>query len=349
MTAALFLSDTLTAYHGGSGGWTTAPSIFTRKGGLKAAAGEILGSLSEPGEVVACLPAAATSCQVFRVRAKVGRQVTQSDLSNALEAAVSKAGGKGQAVIAAEPCRTFLDGEEVGAEPIGKPAQQLELEVAVFLSPLPFLTAIERAAVEAELEIVGVIAIEEATAASFKAQQPAPETLILVDRWHAKLMRFAGSMPAASGLSPVGSGHINSDLAVTFNLADEDAEKRALQMVLGRGQPEDSEMSEVALARLEELISRLVKAAEGTGEDLSQAMLVGLPISPPVEKLFGEHGIRVTAPGLVLDKTDPPILALAHGVERLGSGEVPRSAATALQLDAPSEGGGIIEWIRRNF
>ena len=349
MTGTLFLTDTLTAFQSGGGGWQTGPSIYTRKGTLKSAAGEILGAVSEPGGVVACLPPVGTSSQLFRVRAPVGRVVTQNDVSGVLQAALERAGGPGQAVLSAEPTRSFVDGSPLQGSPVGVPAQNLEVEVTVFLSPLPFLSALEKAGAEAGLKIQGVMALEESTAASFHDESGVPAHLFLVDRWHAKAMSFSEDTAGPSALSVVGSGHITADLAVTFKLSDDEAEKQALRIILGRSTADDEEIAHVALARLEELAARLVSAVETIGEKPPQATLVGLPMSPVVERVFAEHGVEVVAPGQGLRRKDPPILALADGTENLASGAASRSAVTALQLDAPSKPKGILDWIRRNF
>ncbi|NNU15042.1 hypothetical protein HK107_01725 [Parvularcula sp. ZS-1/3] len=349
MTAILFLTDQLTAYQTADGSWNRGGSIFGRKGKLKPAAGEILGLISEPGDVVACLPACGTTCQTLRVGASIGRQLTQNDLSAALEAALAKAGRESTAVVSAELSRTEIDGEPMAESPIGQAAGRFEADVTSFLSPLAFLADLERAAAEASLKLTGVMAMEEAAAASLNHQVQDGRTLIVVDRWHTKLIGFSGEHVSASAVVPVGYGHIAGDLAVTFGLDEAKAEEQGLQMVLGRVPPGEEKTSEVALARLEEIASFATEAGKRAGIALDEVSLLGLPVAPPVETAFKKTGTIVRTPGLALDRTDPAIMALSKGAALLSAGTVTRTAATALQLSAPKSKGGVINWLRENF
>ncbi|GGY41575.1 cell division protein FtsA [Parvularcula lutaonensis] len=349
MTGTLFLSDALTAYDGGGGAWPTAPSLFGRKGTLKASAGEILRDFDAEGPVVACLPLSATSCQTLRVQSTVGRQVTQNDISDALEAALGRAGAEGRAVVSAEPSRILLDGEEAKGSAVGKAAQSLEVEVTAFLSPLSLLAQLERVTKEAGMTLAGVLPLEEAAAASLRLANEVSLPVILVDRWHTKIIAFRDEAPSRSSVFRVGAGHIEADLAVTFGIPDDEAAKLARQMVLGRVQQGREEASLVAVARLEELAQRTATIAKAAGIDASRVILLGLPIAPPVEEAFHAQGIAVQGPGLALEKTDPAILAFAKGASMLAAGAIPRTAATALHLSKPREKSGVLAWLRRNF
>ncbi|MEE4209518.1 MAG: hypothetical protein V2I43_09655, partial [Parvularcula sp.] len=97
MSQALFLSETISARLGGER--MTAPGIFGRKGRFKPTAAEAIGALMEEGEATVCLPSFATQCRTLSVKARIGRQVTQNDLADAIQAALSRAGEPSMAVI----------------------------------------------------------------------------------------------------------------------------------------------------------------------------------------------------------------------------------------------------------
>lgn len=349
MTAILFLSDEVTAFRRGAEEWSTGASVLGRKGRLRSSAGELIGTISSPGEVVASLPPSATSCQVLKVRARIGRQVTQNDISGALEAALGKAGSPSQAVVSAEPSEIRLDGALVAKSPVGRAAQVLDVQVTAFLSPLTFLAELERTCLEAGLKLTGVMAMEEAASASRKSVAAGDLTLLIVDRWHGKVVAFSGEPVRASALSPVGRGHVVSDLAVTFELPEPEAENRARQVLLGRVPVGDDDVRRVAEARLEELVSSLKDAASRAGVPGGEALLLGLPISPPVEAAFAAVGMSVRGPGLSFQKTEPPVMALAEGAAALAGGAAPRAAATALHLSTPQDKTSFLGWLRRNF
>lgn len=349
MTATLFLSETVTALLRADAAPLTAPSLFGRKGRLRPHPADLLGELGVTGDVVAGLPPAMTWCRKVKVRAAIGRQVSHHDLSVALEAALAKAGDAGSAVVSAEPTRMLLDGQACDGNVLGRPAQVLDVEYTAFLSSLTDLAALEKALAEAGMKLTGVMAMEELAAASLAGASEVAEPLAVVDRWHTKVIGFAGDAAAASALSPVGYGHIVSDLAVTFMLSDEDAEARARHHVLGRTSREEEEQAGVVLARIDELASELARAAGIAGISGDRFTVLGLPASPPVEAAFARHGLAIRVPGLELEKTQPPVLALCRGAGLLAAGAVPRSAVTALQLAAPRDEGGVLGWLRRNF
>lgn len=349
MTQLLFLSDHVTAFGGADGEPVTTESLLGRKGRLRAKASEILKELNREGDVVVCLPPCGTSCQTLRVRAPIGRQVSHTDLADALEAALKKAGGDSLAVICAEPSRVLLDGEEVTGSPVGKPAQTLEVEITAFLSPLSFLAALEGAAQDAGLTLKGVMAMEEAASASLSSGEGGKPPLVFVDLWHTKIVGFAGDAMAASTTIPIGSGHIASDLAVTFSISDQEAEDLARQILLGRTSKKTEDKAHVVEARLDELAQKTAEAVGKAGIAVEDPILVGIAPTPKVVEAFGRYGLSVRSPRLELKKTDPPPLTLVPGAIQIAAGAVPRSAATALQLAAPKERSGPLRWLLRNF
>jgi hypothetical protein len=347
VSQTLFLSETVSAavrdqaVAKGSG-------VFARKGRFKPSAPEILGALMQPGEVSVCLPPFATQCRTLSVRVKTGRRVTQNDLADAIQAALGRAGEPGMAVISAEPSRILLDREPVTGSPVGKAAQEMVVEVAAFLTKLSFLTDLEAVLGEAQLELSGVVACEEALAASVKEGLIDAPVLIL-DGFASKAALLRGSSAAGSVLTATGPAHVAQDLAATFSLGPEEAAKLTKKAVLGRLPKEEGKAALVAGARLEEIASQIVEAGRRAGFLSDRAVLLGLPISPPVEAAFEMSGVTVRAPGLALEKTDPPMLALAPGAALMGSGSANRTAATAMQLAEPSRRDGILDWLRRNF
>jgi hypothetical protein len=348
VSQTLFLSETVTALLGEEK--ATADGVFRAKGRFKPAAGEALGALLSPGEVNVCLPPFATRCRTLSVSTRIGRQVTQNDLADAIQAALGRAGEPSMAVITAEPVKVLLDGNEAQGSPVGRAAQTLEMEVAAFLTSLGFLTELERVVGEAGASLTGVTACEEALAASIgeKADTGAGR-FILCDGYHSKIVALTGRVAASSAVVPIGPAHVAMDLRTTFSMTPEAALEAAERAVLGRAAAEPQGTAKVAEARLEELAQQVCLAARKAGMSLDEAVLVGMPVAEPVERVFLAEGVRVRGPGLALKRTDPPMLALADGAAALASGTTARTAATAMQLSAPKRREGILEWLKRNF
>ncbi|MCQ8185089.1 hypothetical protein [Parvularcula maris] len=347
MSQTLFLSETVSAA-AGEGAMAKGSGLFGRKGRFKPSAPEILGALMQPGEVTVCLPPFATQCRTLSVRAQIGRRVTQNDLADAIQAALGRAGEPSMAVVSAEPSRILLDREPITGSPVGQAAQEMVVEVAAFLSKLSFLTELEAVLAEAQLELSGVIACEEALGAAVK-EGLIDAPVILLDGFAAKAVALEGSAAAASVLTAYGPAHVTQDLATTFSLGPEEAAALSKRAVLGRLPKEEGKAALVAGARLEEIANEVVEAARRAGFLSDRAIVLGLPISPPVEAAFEMSGVTVRAPGLALEKTDPSILSLAKGAGLIGAGSAGRTAATAMQLAEPSRREGILDWLRRNF
>ena len=350
MASTLFLSGHVTMLADGNGEFRRAPCLLTRKGTLRADAAERLEALEPQGDVVACLPFWATTCQTLNVSAHIGRQVSHTDLSDAIEAAVSRAGGDDLAMISADAARVQLDGKEAEGSAVGQPAQTLEVDVCAFVSALSFLTSLEQTCRKVGLELQGVISPEEAVAAALDLE---PEDdrppLILFDRWHTKVMSFHGSQPAASVSVDLGPGHLADDLAVTFNLSAEKAEETARRVLMGKAHHEEATMVPVVTARLAELASSLATALKGSPVKADGARLVGLPVTAMVTEAFEAEGLATEPADMSLTRMDPAIAALAEAARGLADGAVARTQATALQLRAGQKAKGPIDWLRRNF
>ncbi|MEM0930142.1 MAG: hypothetical protein AAGI89_12725 [Pseudomonadota bacterium] len=351
MTSTLFLSDAITALvapdaHDPVHEAVRAPSLFSRKTQVKRGAGAHLEALGREGDVVACLPLGATSCQTLKVSAQIGRQVLHGDISDALEVALSKAGAPGHAVICAEPTEVRLDGQVVEGSAVGKPAGTLEMVVTAFVSPLSLLADLERAALEADLRLSGVMAAEEAASASLGTDR---RPVLLIDTWTTKYIVFTGEGVKASVTLPIGSGHVALDLKVSFDLSDSGAEKLAERYILDRCGAADADKVEVAAARLDELANGCREAADAAGFEMSDALILGLPASPRVVELWARAGLRVSAPGLSMPKTSPPLLTLVRGAAKLADGAVPRADAMALQLEGSQDTPSALKWLRKNF
>ncbi|MEM9809672.1 MAG: hypothetical protein AAF788_00445 [Pseudomonadota bacterium] len=354
MTSTLFLSDAVSALiPAGSrlpfDDAVLGDTILNRKGQVRRDAGTVLSALDVSGDVVACLPLSATTCQMLKVRAGIGRQVNHTDVSGALERALGQAGGTNLAVVSAEPSQIRLDGVPVEGSPVGEPAQSFEMDVTSFVSPLPFLADLEKACEEAGLSLQGVMSSEEALAASLSAIDDARLPLILCDAWHTKIVQLNDDSVTASVTVSVGAGHLALDLKTAFALDDKDADKCADRFLYDRCAEDDQEKVRVAAARLEELVEACRQAADQASIDFHDAVLVGLPPTPLVTAAFARAGFQVSGPGLRLTRKDPAILALIAGAARLAEGAVPRAATTAMQLEAPRTKVTALEWIRRNF
>jgi hypothetical protein len=349
VTATLFLTDELTALLRPGEGPALGPAMVGRRGVLKADAARILGELGEGGEVVACLPPSWISCQVLRVRATIGRRVTHTDVSDALEAALKRSGAKDMAVVCGEPAQIFLDGEAVRGSPVGQSGQLLEVEVAALLTSLDKLNALEKMTAEAGYDLKGVMAAEEAAAAAVTPNEGQRSNLCILDRWHSKLIGFQGEALAISTTVAIGAGHLTSDVAVTFNLDDAKAATRVDKALLGRLAENEGETDHVVSARLDEIASLIGEAARTAGLAETPSLLVGLPVTKKVQTVFAAQGLAVRGPKLEIKKTDPPFLAFAEAAGGLASGAVPRTAATALQLSAASQRSTIWDWLKRNF
>ncbi|MEO1658556.1 MAG: hypothetical protein AAFR65_12615 [Pseudomonadota bacterium] len=351
MTSTLFLSDAITALvapdaHDPIHEAVRAPSLFSRKTQVKRGAGTHLEGLRRDDEVVACLPLGATSCQTLKVSAQIGRQVLHGDMSDALEVALSKAGAPGHAVICAEPTEIRLDGQTIEGSPVGKPAGTLEMVVTAFISELGLLADLEKAALQGGLRLSGVMAAEEAASASLGTDR---KPILLVDTWTTKYIDFTDEGVRASVTVPIGSGHLALDLKVSFDLTDSASEKLAERYLLDRCGASDADKVEVAAARLDELTSACRDAAASAGLELGDALILGLPGSPRVVEAWDKIGLRVSAPGLAMPKTSPPLLTLVRGATKLADGAVPRAQAMALQLDAPKDAPSALKWLRKNF
>lgn len=344
----LFLSGYLTAISGEDGSFLRGPGIFGRRGRLRGDAAETLAELGVEGEVVACLPASATSCQVLRVTAQIGRRVSHTDLSDALENAMSRAGTEGSAVICAEPGRVLIDGAEVMGSAVGKAAQNFDVDVTAFISDLAILASIEKACAAAGMRLVGVMACEEAFAAALASPAEDGQRVILCDRWYTKLLRLDGTHVAASTTVPIGPGHLADDLGLTFSLKPAKAEECARRLLLGRSHLDEEPMIPVVRARLDEWVSSVADAAVQAGISIDGARLVGIAATPVVTDAFKSVGAHVFGAEKLIARTDPAIFALADGARSRASGAVSRNAAAALRLSSPP-GSGFLDWLRRNF
>jgi hypothetical protein len=358
VTHTLFLGETVTAFQSSDDGeLLLGDAIIERKGGYAASASGVLSSFGAEGEVVVCLPPRASLCQSFRVETELGRRVTHTDLSDGLAAALRQAGGESHAVICAEPSEVLIDGQHVEGSAVGREAGRFEMVVTAFISPLKTLARLEKVCAASGLRLTGVMALEEAAAAGFAIKGEPRPPLLLIDRWSSVAMVFSGEGTARSATIPVGSGHLASDLAVTFGLEPEDAAATAQTLLLDRQSGDKDEEWHVLSARLDEIATKLAEAlgtaqpdgpVPAAGKD-GAVLLVGLPTSPRVVRSFLDQGIKVRAPRGEIAKTDPWPLAFAEAAVKLAQGAVPRTAATALQLSAPEEKSGPLDWLLRNF
>lgn len=334
----------------GDGEFRRAPGLLTRKGGLRANAGEQLEALEPQGDVVACLPFWATSCQTLTVAAHIGRQVSHTDLSDAIEAALTGAGGENLAIISADAARVQLDGKEAKGSAVGQPAQSLEVDVCAFVSALTFLTSLEQTCRGAGLQLKGVISPEEAIAAAVELEPHEDRPpLILFDRWHTKIISFHGHQPAASVTVDLGPGHLADDLAVTYNLSTEKSDEIARRVLMGKAHHDEATMVPVVSARLAELASVIATAVENSPLDTNAAKLIGMPVTPMVTSTFGDEGLEVEPADMILTKMDPAIAALSEAARSLAAGAIARSQATAMQLKSGHRAKGPLDWLRRNF
>ncbi|MEE4210379.1 MAG: hypothetical protein V2I43_14085 [Parvularcula sp.] len=357
MTHTLFLSETITVFQPSDGSdCETAPSILDRKGKFTAEADEQLQQFGVEGSVVACLPPRMTSCQNFRVATSLGRAVTHTDLSDGLAAASRKAGGSEYAVISAEPSVVSLDDAPIEGSPIGRYADRFAMEVTAFISPLRELARLEKLCGAVGLKLEGVMATEEAVGAAMTAGPTQRPPLILCDRWTTTVLSFAVDGVARSASVPVGYGHLALDLELTFKLETGEAEAMVKALLLDRQTGNTGEERHVLSARLEEIASRTNDAVrlcqENSPEQGRSApffLLLGLPTSPRVVSAFKEKGLTVRAPRGDIKKTDPWPLAIADGAVLIAQGAVPRTAATALHLDAPDHKDGPLQWLLRHF
>ncbi|MEM9840753.1 MAG: hypothetical protein AAF830_16590 [Pseudomonadota bacterium] len=349
MTSTLFLSGYVTAFAEEGEELRRRCGVLTRKGGLRADAADIFEKIEGRGEVVACLPFSAVTSQVLRVSAPIGRVVSHTDIADALEAASAKAGGDDLALVSAEPSRVLLDGHVTEGSPVGRPAQIMDVDVTAFVSPLRFLAKLEEACSQGGMTLAGVMAPEEAFAASI-TDDPAEEIVMIVcDRWHTKVMRLVAGHVDLSCTVDIGPGHLADDLAVTLKLEPTKAEEIARRLVLGNGHHDEAAMAPVVMARLEEWAAAVAKAAEAAGLLLSEAHLVGLPAAPLVSGALANHGIGALSPDPHLRRTDPAVYALVDGARNRAAGALPRSQAAALHLEAPHKVKGPLDWLRRNF
>ncbi|MEO1040798.1 MAG: hypothetical protein AAFX52_00775 [Pseudomonadota bacterium] len=351
MTSTLFLSDAITALVAPDAydpvhEAVRAPSLFSRKTQVKRGAGTHLEGLGRRDEVVACLPLGATSCQTLKVSAQIGRQVSHGDISDAVETALRKAGAPGFAVICAEPTEVRLDGAIVEGSAVGRPAGTLDMIVTAFISPLSILSDLEKVATQGGLELKGVMAAEEAVSASLG---PNRQSILLIDTWTTKFVALSNDGVGASITVPIGSGHLSLDLKLSFDLTDAAAEKLAERFILDRCSAADAEKVEVAAARLDELTAACRDAAMAAELSMEDVLLVGLPASPRVVEAWAAVGAKVSAPGIDLPKTSPPLLTMIRGATQLAAGAVPRAHAMALQLDAPNEASSALRWLKKNF
>ncbi len=351
MTSTLFLSDAITALvapdaHDPIHEAVRAPSLFSRKTQVKRGAGAHLEGLHRDGDVVACLPLGASSCQTLKVSAQIGRQVLHGDISDALEVALTKAGAPGHAVICAEPTEVRIDGQVIEGSAVGKAAGTLEMVVTAFVSPLSLLADLEKVALDGGLRIAGVMAAEEAAAASLGTDRL---PILLVDTWTTKYVVFTDEGVKASVTVPIGSGHLALDLKLSFELTDAAAEKLAERYLLDRCSAADADKIEVVAARLEELTTACRDAAIAAGLEMTDAHILGLPASPKVVEAWSSIGLQVSSPGLAMPKTSPPLLTLVRGATKLADGAIPRAQAMALQLDGPKDQATALKWLRKNF
>lgn len=349
MTSTLFLSGHVTAFAEEGEDLRRRGGLLTRKGGLRADASEILEGLEGRGDVVACLPFSAVTSQVLRVSARIGRVVNHTDIADALEAASAKAGGDDLALVSAEPSRVMLDGHATEGSPVGRAAQVMDVDVTAFASPLRFLAKLEQACGQGGMTLAGVMAPEEALAASLQSEPKAGTVMIVCDRWHTKVARFGGGHVDISCTIDIGPGHLADDLAVTFSLQPDKAEEIARRLVLGNSQHDEAAMAPVVTARLDEWANALATAAEAAALPLSEAHLVGLPASPLVSGALANQGIGALRPDAFVRRADPAIMALADGARSRAAGALPRNQAAALHLEAPHRVKGPLDWLRRNF
>ncbi|MEM1379344.1 MAG: hypothetical protein AAGH41_01840 [Pseudomonadota bacterium] len=348
MTSTLFLSGYMTAFVEEGEEPRRTAGLFTRKGKLRADASEILERLEAHGEAVASLPFDAVTTQVFRVSAPIGRQVSHTDIADALEAASARAGGDDLALIAAEPTRVLLDGQEQQGTAVGEAAQTLDVDVTTFVSSLAFLAKLEKVCADGGITLSGVMAPEEAFTASL-SDHASPRSVIVCDRWHTKVMRLVGEHVHISASVPFGPGHLADDLAVTFSLDPKRAEETARRLVLGHGQGDEAAMAPVVMARLEEWAGAIAEAAKAASVPLEDACLIGMAATPLVSGALANHAIGAQNADGFLRRADPAIGAMVDGACKRSSGALSRSAATALQLEAPHKIKGPIDWLRRNF
>ncbi|MEM1409427.1 MAG: hypothetical protein AAGG79_01630 [Pseudomonadota bacterium] len=348
MISTLFLSGYVTALADRDEDFRRLPGVTNRKGGLRTDAGEVFDRLEGQGDAVVCLPPSATSCQILAAEAPIGRRLTHTDLSDALEAALVHAGGGDQVAVYVEPSAIKVDGVIKDDLPLGQAADRLQVEFTALLSPLSFLRTLEKRLNSAGLHLQGVIGCEEAAGAALRPDTE-DGTYLLFDKWRTKIIRFQNRQPVRSATVPLGPGHIADDIAVTLDLDERRGEDLARRILLGRARHDEKPLLKVVEARLGELVSAVANAANLAGLDLRGSRLAGLPAASDWLRGLAELGVKVEDQRPIWQRSDPAIFALAEGARQLVGGATERSAASAFQLESQLATTGPLQWLRRNF
>lgn len=162
---------------------------------------------------------------------RADQTISQEDIERVIEAAQTFSLPSNREILDVFPKEFIVDGEKEIKEPLGMQGIRLESEILVLGCFSPYLKNLTKAVLEADVQIVDVVASPLASAQALLKPREKELGVLLVDigAGTTSFVIFLEGSLVNVGVIPIGSGHITNDIAIGLKTDVETAERIKLQ------------------------------------------------------------------------------------------------------------------------